>query len=201
MGGAFQLSNGPFIRNGQIVIKAISWRDPGFDQQGSHPVVQVTWDDAKAFCDWLSKKSGKTVVLPTEAQWEYACRAGTKTAYPWGDNPDDGKGWANCADQTLKKELTNTEYPCFGWEDGFVYTSPVANFNANAFGLYDMIGNAKQWCDDKLTLDGHVGVDFRVVRGASWLSCPSECRSAYRRTETRLPGQRRWLPCSDGWRD
>ena len=98
------------IKDGKIDVKKVdgcSWRNPSFDQKGDHPVVQVSWNDAKAFCDWLSKKSGKTVGLPTEAQWEYACRAGTKTAYPWGDNPDDGKGWANCADQSLKKKIPN----------------------------------------------------------------------------------------------
>ena len=78
------------IKDGKLNDKRVngcSWRKPSFDQKGDHPVVQVSWNDAKAFCDWLSKKSGKTVVLPTEAQWEYACRAGTKTAYPWGDSP------------------------------------------------------------------------------------------------------------------
>ncbi|MCX5683322.1 MAG: SUMF1/EgtB/PvdO family nonheme iron enzyme, partial [Planctomycetota bacterium] len=83
------------IKDGTSMKKEVdgcSWRNPGFDQKGDHPVVQVSWNDARAFCDWLSKKSGKTVVLPTESQWEYACRAGSKTAYLWGDNPDDGKG-------------------------------------------------------------------------------------------------------------
>ena len=100
----FEIKDGKFVRQ---KMDGCSWRNPSFDQKGDHPVVQVSWNDAKAFCDWLSKKSGKTVTLPTEAQWEYACRAGTTTAYPWGDNPDDGKGWANCADQSLKKKIPN----------------------------------------------------------------------------------------------
>ena len=101
-------SMGLEIKDGKLELKKADgcwWRNPSFDQKGDHPVVQVSWNDARAFCEWLSKKSGKTVVLPTEAQWEYACRAGTTTAYPWGDNPDDGKGWANCADQSLRKTL------------------------------------------------------------------------------------------------
>src|ERR1035437_9439728 len=96
------------IKDGKIAVRTVngcSWRNPSFDQKGDHPVVQVSWNDAKAFCDWLSKKRGRTVMLPTEAQWEYANRAGATTAYPWGDNPDDGKGWGNCADQSLKNKL------------------------------------------------------------------------------------------------
>ncbi len=152
--------------------------------------MQVSWNDARAFCDWLSKKSGKTVTVPTEAQWEYACRGGTKTAYPWGDNPDDGKGWANCSDQSLKKKIPNQEHwAFFSWDDGYVFTSPVASFKANAFGLYDMNGNACQWCQDhygdydKGAATDPTGADaggLRVLRGGSWSFNPWCCRSAVR---------------------
>ncbi|MGD0139450.1 MAG: SUMF1/EgtB/PvdO family nonheme iron enzyme [Tepidisphaeraceae bacterium] len=152
-------------------------------------MVQVSWNDAEAFCAWLSKRSGKTVLLPTEAQWEYACRAGTTTAYPWGDNPDDGKGWANCADRSLRKKLPNLRQEFFSWDDAFVFTSPVGSFRANAFGLYDMIGNAYQWCEDRYGDYGRgaatdpTGADagsFRVLRGGDWASPPSSSRSADR---------------------
>jgi len=167
-----------------------SWRSPSFDQKGDHPVVQVSWNDATAFCGWLSKRSGRTVALPTEAQWEYACRAGTQTAYPWGDNPDDGKGWANCADQSLKRRVPNSaaQIGFFSWDDGFVFTSPVGSFKANAFGLYDMIGNADQWCEDRYgDYDTGAATDpigaktggFRVVRGGSWFDFEG-CRSGSR---------------------
>ena len=180
------------IKDGNFDIKKMdgcSWRNPSFDQKGDHPVVQVSWNDAKAFCDWLSKKSGKRVRLPTEAQWEYACRAGTKTAYPWGNNPDVGKGWANVADQSLKKKLPNDEWMFFNWDDGFVFTSPVGSFKANAFGLYDMTGNAWQWCQDRYgdydkgAATDPTGADtgsLRVLRGCSWDDTPVSCRSADR---------------------
>jgi len=180
------------IKDAQIKVEKVdgcSWRNPSFDQKGDHPVVQVSWNDAQAFCEWLSKKSGKTVVLPTEAQWEYACRAGTTTAYPWGDNPDDGKGWANGSDQSLKKKIPNAEkWAFFSWDDGFVFTSPVGSFKANAFGLYDMNGNAWQWCQDcygdydKGAVTDPTGAtgSFRVLRGGSWGGGPRRCRSAFR---------------------
>lgn len=186
-------SVGSEIKDGKIGFKMMngcSWRNPSFDQKGDHPVVQVSWNDAKAFCDWLSKKSGKTVVLPTEAQYEYACRAGTKTAYPWGDNPDDGNGWANCSDQSLKKKIPNQQHwPFFSWDDGYAFTSPVGSFKRNALGLYDLIGNAWQWCEDS---NGHHdqgpvtdptgaadGIT-RVLRGGSWLVGSCQCHSARR---------------------
>jgi formylglycine-generating enzyme required for sulfatase activity len=183
------------IKNGNLDLKQVngrSWRNPSFDQKGDHPVVQISWNDAQAFCKWLSKKSGKTVGLPTEAQWEYACRAGTTTAYPWGDNPDDGKGWANCADQSLKKKLPNAppDWTFFSWDDGFVFTSPVASFKPNAFGLYDMVGNAWEWCQDRYgdyekgAATDPTGADtggLRVLRGGCWRADPAFCRSAYRR--------------------
>jgi len=180
------------VKDGNVVyhnkVDGISWQNPGFDQKGDHPVVEVSWNDARAFCQWLSKKSGKTVVLPTEAQWEYACRAGTKTAYPWGDNPDDGKGWANCADQSLRKKFRNL-MAIFSWDDDVVFTSPVGSFKANAFGLHDMTGNAWQWCQDRYgnyekgATSDPTGADtgsLRVLRGGSWRSGPGVCRSATR---------------------
>ena len=196
---SIEIKNGKLLTgkstNGKFIAKKAedaSWRDPGFEQKGDHPVVQVSWNDAKAFCAWLSKRSGKTVQLPTEAQWEYACRAGTTTAFPWGDNPDDGKGWANGADQSLKKMLPDTDsgVTCFNWDDGFVFTSPVGSFKANAFGLYDMIGNAAHWCQDRygeyatVATTDPTGTDAgmaRVVRGGSWNNYgPRNCRSATR---------------------
>ncbi|MCY2955351.1 MAG: formylglycine-generating enzyme family protein [Planctomycetota bacterium] len=186
-------SLGVDIKDGKLAFKpmdGVSWRNPSFDQKGDYPVVAVSWNDAQVFCDWLSKKSGKTVVLPTEAQWEYACRAGTKTAYLWGDNPDDGKGWANCADQSLKKKSPKFfDELFFSWNDGFAFTSPVGSLKANAFGLYDMNGNAWQWCQDRpRDYDQGVSTDptgadtgsLRVLRGGSWFNYPAVCRSAYR---------------------
>ncbi|MEI7837807.1 MAG: formylglycine-generating enzyme family protein [Planctomycetota bacterium] len=187
-------STGLKIKGGKLDFKKVagcSWRNPSFDQKGDHPVVQVSWNDAKAFCDWLSKKSGKTVLLPTEAQWEYVCRAGSKTAYPWGDNADDGKGWANAADQSLKKKLPSApaDWKFFSWDDGFVFTSPVGSFKANAFGLYDMTGNAWQWCQDRYgdyekgAATDPTGADtgsLRVLRGGGWGTNPQHCRSAFR---------------------
>ncbi len=187
-------SGGLEIKDGKFDVKKVdgcSWRNPSFDQKGDHPVVQVSWNDAQAFCAWLSKKSGKTVTLPTEAQWEYACRAGTKTAYPWGDKPDDGKGWANGLDQSLKKKIPNEEgFAFFSWDDGFVFTSPVGSFKANAFGLYDMNGNAWQWCGDRYgdyekgpvtDPTGPKAGSLRVLRGGAWGNNPRNCRSAPRR--------------------
>ena len=172
-----------------VKTDGLSWQHPGFEQKGDHPVVQVSWNDAQTFCGWLSKKSGRTVVLPTEAQWEYACRAGTTTAYPWGDDPDDGKGWANGADESLKKKLPNWKADFFNWDDGFVYTSPVASFKPNAFGLYDMIGNARQWCQDRYGRyekgaakdpTGATTGDEHVRRGGTWHTFPEDCRAAFR---------------------
>jgi formylglycine-generating enzyme len=190
-------SDGIEIKDGNIELKKItgcSWRTPGFEQKGDHPVVEVSWNDARAFCDWLSKKTGKKVTLPTEAQWEYACRAGAATTYPWGDNPDDGKGWANVADQSLKKTLPSAPagWTFFGWDDGFAFTSPVASFKANALGLYDMTGNAWQWCQDSYGYYYEMGSaadkdpkgapagNVHVMRGGSWYNDPANCRAARR---------------------
>jgi formylglycine-generating enzyme required for sulfatase activity len=189
------------IKDGKIVVgkarktpleaRGISWRDPGFEQKGDHPVVQVSWNDATAFCVWLSQKTGKAVALPTEAQWEYGCRAGTKTAWPWGDHPEDGKGWANGADQSLHRMLCpRSGITCFTWDDGFVFTAPVGSLKPNVFGLFDMIGNVANWCQDRYgeyapeaatDPTGAIAGTQRVIRGGSWNNfAPRNCRSAAR---------------------
>ena len=124
-----------------------SWRNAGFEQTDEHPVVNVSWDDAVAFCKWLSKKEGKTYRLPTEAEWEYACRAGTTTRYYSGDDPETLAKVGNVADATLIAKFP-VAIITLNASDGYVFTSPVGSFKPNDFGLYDMHGNAWQWCSD-----------------------------------------------------
>ena len=123
------------------------WRDPGFTQTDDHPVCNVSWNDATAFCRWLSAKAGATYRLPTEAEWEYACRAGTTTLFSTGDDPNSLQGAANLADASMRQAQTSISW-VVGWDDGFANTAPVGSYQPNAFGLYDMHGNAWEWCED-----------------------------------------------------
>ncbi len=123
---------------------AFTWRAPGFPQEDSHPVVDVTWDDAEEFCAWLSRTEKKTYRLPTEAEWEYACRAGTRTGRYNGRG--DITEIANIADASTKEKFR--AWGGVDSSDGYLYTSPVGQFRPNSFGLYDMLGNAMEWCHD-----------------------------------------------------
>ena len=175
-----------------------TWRDPGFEQTPSHPVVLVSWNDAQAYIKWLNENyapSGMEFKLPTEAHWEYACRAGSHTAYWWGDDPKGGKGKANVADASLKKEYPG--WPTFSFDDGYIYTSPVGSFDANAWGLKDMTGNVYEWCSDwygdypnEAATDptGTKNGSDRVLRGGGWNYTSRNCRSASRNRYT--PGYR-----------
>jgi formylglycine-generating enzyme len=170
--------------------KDYSWRNAGFEQTDEHPVVNVSWNDAVAFCKWLSGKEGKTYELPSEAQWEYACRAGTKTRYYSGDDPETLAKVGNVADAAAK-----AKFPYWTWtikaSDGYVFTAPVGQFKPNAFGLYDMHGNAWEWCMDWYGADyyaaspaddptGPGAGNVRVLRGGSWGDWPDSSRSAVR---------------------
>jgi formylglycine-generating enzyme required for sulfatase activity len=156
-----------------------SWRNTGFAQADDHPVVCVTWGDAAA---WLSKQTGKRYRLLTEAEWEYAARAGSSGAYAWGPTPSHEH-----ANYGSDEPYT----PLASGRDKWLYTSPVGSFPPNAFGLYDMHGNVFQWVQDCHTdsydgspVDGsaldHAGCPVRVARGGVWGDRGSVMRSAAR---------------------
>ncbi len=153
-----------------------SWRNPNINQDDSHPVVCVSWNDAQAYVKWLREKTGKQYRLPSEAEWEYAARAGSSTQYPWGD--EIGRNKANC-------------YECGSQWDG-KGTAPVGSFTANKFGLYDTVGNVWEWVEDcghesyeGAPEDGSAWIsggkcEGRVLRGGSWSLDPRRARSAHR---------------------
>ncbi len=123
-----------------------SWADAGIPQSDDHPAVCVSKDDAEAYAAWLTEKTGRKYSLPSEAQYEYALRAGGTTRHPWGDNPEDACQYANLADATLKaKHPARASHVC---DDGYLYTAPAGLRKGNAFGLYDMVGNAWEWVAD-----------------------------------------------------
>lgn len=168
-----------------------SWRDPGYPQENSHPAVCLSWRDAKAYVDWLAQKSSKHYRLPSEAEWEYAARAGTTSARYWGESAEQACAHANVMDSTSKGQvpgLIREEHDC---SDGYVYTAPVGSFKPNAFGLNDMIGNAWEWVEDCLQdsysdapTDGSTWTagkcKFRVLRGGAWNVELRNARSAKR---------------------
>jgi formylglycine-generating enzyme required for sulfatase activity/serine/threonine protein kinase len=165
-----------------------TWQNPGFEQTDDHPVVNVSWNDAQAFVAWLSQKEGRTYRLPTEAEWEYACRAGSTTRYSFEDDPEGLAAVGNVADGTL-----NEKYPgkTIAARDGFVFTAPVGRYTPNVWGLFDMHGNVYEWCSDGFAADyykrspvddprGVDGTAHRVIRGGSWLNGALRVRAAYR---------------------
>ncbi len=168
-----------------------SWRNVGFEQTDEHPVVNVTWKDAVAFCDWLSKKEGKKYRLPTEAEWEYSCRAGTQTRYYSGEDSETLASVGNVADASFKRKFPNLSYSMIKSDDGYVFTAPVGQYQTNAFGLHDMHGNVWEWCQDWFDNDyyknsprqdpqGPSAGPFRVLRGGSLSHPPRNCRAAHR---------------------
>jgi formylglycine-generating enzyme required for sulfatase activity len=153
-----------------------TWRNTGFQQTDEHPVTMVNWNDAVAFCRWLSATDGLPCRLPTEAEWEYVCRSGTTTGWHFGDDADDANkyAWHSCS--------------------GGPHTKPVGQKLPNAFGIFDMCGNAREWCSDWYAPDyyssspaadpgGPPAGTERVARGASFfdLACFSCSACRYHR--------------------
>jgi formylglycine-generating enzyme required for sulfatase activity len=154
-------------------LAGINWRTPGFPQEDNYPACVITWNDAQEFCKWAAKKTGRAVCLPTEARWEYACRAGTTTKFNTSDKDSDLEeaGWFH--------------------KNSGMHTNAVGKKKPNAWGLYDMHGNVWEWVQDYFN-DRYYGesppVDpkgptsgrDRVMRGGSWPDSPVLCRSARR---------------------
>jgi formylglycine-generating enzyme required for sulfatase activity len=172
-----------------------SWLNPGFAQTDQHPVVNVTWNDAQALAQWLSKREGRKYRLPTEAEWEYAARAGTRTRYNCGDAPSCLLKAANTFDEAAKPYWPQFAANALPGNDGFAFTSPVGSFTPNAFGLYDMHGNAWQWTQDWYGEDyyaqspvddpqGPPDGNVYVRRGGSWHTWALYARSSYRNWNT-----------------
>jgi formylglycine-generating enzyme required for sulfatase activity len=155
-----------------------NWRKPNFGQTGKHPVACLSWDDAKAYLGWLSGKTGKAYRLPTEAEWEYAARAGATTRFHFGDDDRDYCRHGNGVDETaladvpLAREKQWDALPC---RDGYGFTAPVGSFLPNAFGLHDTHGNVFEWVEDCWN------DDFKGAPqdGSAWLS--GDCKARVQR--------------------
>jgi formylglycine-generating enzyme required for sulfatase activity len=169
----------------EVTSKA-SWKDPSFPQTDRDPVVCVSWADAMAYVEWLSRATGQTYRLPSEAEWEYAARAGTTTSRYWGNDADEACDYANASDKQARREYG---FPAVDCDDGYLYTSPVGKFKPNKFGLYDMLGNVRQVVAGCLTdsiaalaNDGSANDECNEhpLRGSSWESWPKLMRSATR---------------------
>lgn len=169
-----------------------TWSNTGFPQTDEHPVVNVSYFDAVDFCTWLSKKEGRQYRLPTEAEWEYACRAGTTSPYYNGSDREALADIGNVADGTAQAAMSNSsKWTCIAARDGHVFTAPVGQFKPNPFGLYDMTGNVWEWCSDwyaeryyrnspPADPPGEASGQVRVMRGGSWFLSAAFCRSATR---------------------
>jgi len=157
--------------------------------RGNRPVINVSWHDAVAYAQWLTRQTGKQYRLPTEAQWEYAARAGTETARYWGNSPDEACRYANVYDQTSKKENSDFLWKNHNCTDGYVNTAPVGQFEPNAFGLFDMLGNIWEWTCSRYE-GKYSGKEMRckkpsknrsfTLRGGDWKAEPQWVRSAHR---------------------
>ena len=177
-----RLVDGKWVRRGET-----RWNKPGFfqDDADKHPVLHVTWADAVEFCAWLSRKIDRKVRLPTEAEWEYACRAGTATRFSFGAGEARLHEHANYADKSAPGGIAADR----ARDDRYERTSPAGVKKPNAWGLRDMHGNVAEWCADRYGAypPGRVtdptgprrGAE-RVARGGSWYHLPNACRSASR---------------------
>ncbi len=205
--GATEITNeqyrcfNPGHSSGVFTKRQIEYDGPGIQLDNpSQPAVRVSWNEAVDFCRWVSERTGRRVSLPTEAQWEYAARAGNVAPLAHGAANADFSPWANMADRSLACLYEGTAgvavlqpLPAvMQFDDLAIGTADVASYRANAWGLYDVNGNAAEWtrsawrpypydaADGRNSLDAQTRHESRVVRGGSFCDRPQRCRSAYR---------------------
>ena len=191
-----------FIGTEWLFDQTRSWRDAKIDETDAHPVTCINWHDASAYLEWLSRKTGQRYRLASEAEWEYAVRAGTSTAYWFGDDPARICEFVNLGDLDTQDRFrwheTKIKYDKMSdWKgqscrDGYPTLAPVAATVANPFGLHGMLGNANEWVadcwnDDHRSAPGHqaarlTGADcgLRVMRGQGWTAVAASTRAAFR---------------------
>ncbi|HEY9101430.1 formylglycine-generating enzyme family protein [Chitinimonas sp.] len=134
--------------DGYLTMAPGNWKTAAYAPSDFHPVMCVSWDDAQAYAAWLSKHTGRHFRLPSEAEWEYAARAGTQTRYPSGDDPATLCQYANVRDETGNAAFTReygVQWKPIACNDGAEFTTVVGSYRPNPWGLYDMIGNVGQW--------------------------------------------------------
>ena len=177
---ALCLNRGKWVRT-----RDRKWDNPGFDQNDDHPVTCVTWKDAEAFCRWLGGKIKRTVRLPTEAEWEYACRAGAAGRFAFGEKDEDLPKHGNYADASAVRIIRADKKH----DDGQETTAKSGSYAPNKWDLRDMHGNVGEWCADYFGAydtgevtdpKGPARGKWRVVRGGAWDKLPAACRSAAR---------------------
>ncbi len=174
------------------VFQGASWDQPNFYQSDKHPVVCVSWHDALAYTNWLSEQTGQQYHLPTEAQWEYVARAGTRTNFWWGNGSDSGLNSGLNGDLNGDKVKCTQANCCLSQTWMKKQTLPVGSYQANNFGVYDTAGNVWEWTASNYTAQ-YSGAELesadvlqldtdtlRVLRGGSWYSFQSDTRAARR---------------------
>lgn len=191
-----------FIGSEWLWDEARSWANAGIDQDDGHPVTCINWHDAMAYLHWLSGLTGHQYRLPSEAEWEYAARAGTDTVFWFGNSSENICRWVNLGDEAARKAYgwhqTQIKYavmndwkgePC---DDGYATTAPIKETAVNPFGLHGMLGNANEWVADcwndthqGALADGRARLHYgdcglRVMRGQGWTAIAAGTRPAFR---------------------
>ena len=159
--------------DGGEVVEGRNWLDPNFQQAADHPVVCISWNDARAYIDWLGRATGKRYRFLSESEWEYMARAGTTTRYFFGDSEEGICDYANVPDTSAESATEGSNWQYVSCDDGYgVQTAPVGSYAPNTFGLYDVHGNVWEWTEDCY----HDSFTGAPTDGAPWLSGECETR-------------------------